>query len=293
VGKPLNLSPKHDVQPDLRNFQQQLVRLFTNEQERAQFLQSTNTACATFQNIQELPKAPVIVYADLLKTTADGVMSSIFPAIRTYFDQSEWTDLLQNYSTIFLASHYRLNAIAQNFSQYLRQTLPEKAWLAEIADYEYQELAVEEIETEPLAEDSTASSFTPLLSQTELMTLCPLLNETICHRRYSFDVVDAVNSILEDGQIAVVPLRQSTIVVFFRDPDTHRCRQLKLGPLAASVLLAATQEQSTYVETLHKCVAVESNAKIENRLAELLAIVNDFHEANLFTGNFKSASNAS
>jgi hypothetical protein len=278
---------------DLKSFQQQLVRLFTNDRERAQFLQSTSTECATFQNILTLPKAPVVIYADLLKTTADGVMSSIFPAIRTYFSEDEWTGLLEHYLTAYSMSHYRLNAIAQNFSQYLGQISPDKPWLAEIADYEYQELAVEEIETEPAFADSNANSFTPLLSQIEIMTLCPLINQTLCHRRYNFDVVEAVNSILVDEQLSVTPLEQSTIVAFFRDPETNRCRQLKLGKLAEAVLLAATQEKNTYAEILRKCLTVESNAKIEDRLSELLAIVNDFHEANLFTGNFMCASGGS
>lgn len=278
---PSNRSSRPEFQPDLKSFQQQLVRLFTNEKERQQFLQSTATEYATFQNIQSLPKAPVVIYADLLKSTADGVMSSIFPAIRSCFSEDQWIDLLEHYLPAYPASHYRLNFIARDFSRYLEQLSPEKPWLAEIADYEYQELAVEENEIEP----SITCSFTPLLSQTEIVNLRPLLNKTLCHRRYNFDVVEAVSSILNDSQPLMTPLPQSTIVVFFRDPETHRCRQLKLGTLAESVLLAATEEQNTYIHILHKCLAVESNAKIEDRLSELLAVVNDFHEANLFTGN--------
>jgi hypothetical protein len=289
VEVPSNLPSKPSVQPDLRIFQQQLVRLFTSEPERKQFLQSAGTEYATFQNIQSLPKAPVVIYADLLRTTADGVMSSIFPAVRTHFDEDQWTDLLEDYLQAYPASHYRLNFIAQNFSQYLGQLAIEKPWLAEIADYEYQELVVEESEIEP----SATGSFTQLLSQTEIMTLCPLLNQTLCHRRYKFDVVDVVGSILNDKQMPATPVEQSTIVVFFRDPETHRCRQLKLGSVAESVLLATMEDKHTYAEILGKCLAIESNAKIEDRLAELLGIVNDFHEANLFTGNFKCASGGS
>ncbi|MDR3612138.1 MAG: putative DNA-binding domain-containing protein [Candidatus Obscuribacterales bacterium] len=285
---PSNLPSKPNVQPDLKIFQQQLVKLFTSEREREHFLQSTSTEYATFQSIQLLPKAPVVIYADLLKTAADGVMSSIFPAVRTYFEEDQWTHLIEDYLQAYPPSHYRLNFIAQNFSQYLGQLTVEEPWLAEIADYEYQELAVEES-----IEPSANGSFTPLLSQTDIMTLCPLLNQTLCHRRYPFDVVEAVDAILNDTLLPVPPIKKPTIVVFFRDPETHRCRQLKLGRVAESVLLATLEDKHTYAEILGKCLAIESNAKIEDRLAELLGIVNDFHEADLFTGNFKCASGGS
>jgi hypothetical protein len=281
---PSNLSSKPSAQLDLRHFQQQLISLFTNGKERQQFLQSTGTEYATYQDIQSLPKTSVSIYADLLKTTTDAVLSSIFPAVRTYFSEQQWADVLEHYLPAFPVPHYRLNSIAQNFSLYLEQLSPEKPWLSELADYEYQELAVEENQVEP----SNTDSFRPLLSQTEIINLGPVINQTLCHRRYKFDVVDAVQSILVEGARAITPSKQFSIVVFFRDPESHRCRQLKLGTHAEAVLLAAMEGKLTYAQILSKCLATASKhqkQQLEDRLSELLAIINDFHEANLFTGN--------
>lgn len=279
---------------ELKTLQTQLIQLFTDRKERENFLQSTGTEYATYRNINQLPKTPVTIYAELLKSTADGVMSSIFPALRTFFSDDEWLELLEIYLAQNFGTNYRLNGIAENFAEYLSKTFRNQPWLAEIADYEYQELAVEEAESANHLVSDTAT-YTPLQSQTDIVTMLPVLNETLIHRVYKYDVAAAVSTILTNGSEHPLLPEEATVIAMFRDPDSNRCRQLVLGKQAESVLLSIIkgQNEKTYAQILSDCLAPSSSSNVEEQLAELLSIINDFHEANLLIGNFTRASDES
>lgn len=235
------------------------------------------------QLVESLDRRGVRLYASLLRIGHHDVVDSIYPGCARLIGQ-KWDDVVDDFIAKFPPEHYNFNRTAERFSIYLERHgerfLRKYPYLAELADYEWMELAVMErdvtIELFPCEDLSTPHHFD---------RYAPVVNPTLVVRRYSYPLPAIVDH-LRDGCCLPAKVAPSpTAVALYRDPHTHMCRFLELGNLAAAIVCRAAEQPVSYGDLAGAAIAGSPERNPQDTALEFIDLIDSLQEARLFVGS--------
>jgi hypothetical protein len=183
----------------LQQTQAALAELWTNTDQRTRFLDSTPDQTADYGDLSGLSKSGIELYAELLQNNAQGLMDSIFPACQSLFSEDVWTSIIESYLRECPPDTYHLNSLARKFSAYLEKHASDSEFarwpfIAELADFEWVELEVEEHSAK-----ASAGDYTELTSQELIATMVPVVNPAHTCRDYTYQVHAIARAILDES----------------------------------------------------------------------------------------------
>lgn len=223
------------------------------------------------------------LYARLIGYGHIDVLTSIYPYCQKVLNR-KWESVIKAYVQKFPPDHYHLNSSARRFPEFLKDydlSLLEKfPFLPELADYEWLEMEILEIDT---TIDTTPKA---TLDQPEAFTtLIPLLNQTLQIRTYTYPIQQIVD-LIEDGKGFRKKFKPETShVAMFRDPESHRVRIMELGDDACVLLSEASN--STYGDLARRAVELAPNHNPQSTITDFIDLIEDFHSVNLIVGERK------
>lgn len=186
----------------------------------------------------------VELYGRLLRYGWHDVMSSIYPLCEELLGD-EWQGIVDNYLKTCPPKHFNLNRLGEQFPWYLtlheEKLLERLPFVAQLADYEWLELEVLEHPGVVARARSEALS-----SIEQFDTLCPIVNPTLCKRRYDYAVSNIADLIERGDCFAAAGKAKETFIIGFRPERSSSCRILEMSELATAVLEAALEQEYSY-----------------------------------------------
>jgi hypothetical protein len=223
------------------------------------------------------------LYARLIGYGHSDVISSIYPYCAKVLNRS-WEKTLKQYVQMFPPDHFHLNSSAKKFPQFLSDHCPELLdklpYLAELADYEWLEMELLEVDT---AIGVTAT--TPLSDPQAFVTLGPVSNPTLKVRTYKYPIQQIVD-LIEDGKGFRKKFRpMQSHVAMYRDPISHKVRIVDLDDNAQILLSEA--DRSSYADLARRAVELNPNRDPQLSVTDVIDLIEQFHGINLFVGERK------
>lgn len=232
----------------------------------------------------EIDRRGVELYGRLLRYGWHDVMSSIYPLCEKLLGD-EWQGIVDNYLKTCPPSHFNLNRLGQKFSCYLilhEDKLMERLpFVAQLANYEWLELEVLE---HPAVVARAPSEALSSIEQFE--SFGPIVNPTLCTRRYDYAVPE-IAGLIECG-ICVGPASKAreTFVIGFRADQSNNCRILEMSELAMAVLEAALEQEYTYKSLA--MIAIDSSEGLapQDAALEFISLIEKLQNINVLVGQW-------
>lgn len=223
------------------------------------------------------------LYARLIGYGHIDVLTSIYPYCHKVLNR-RWEGIVQAYVQKFPPEHFHLNSSARKFPEFLKDydlsLLDKFPYLPELADYEWLEMEILEVDT---VIDTTAKT---TLDQPEAFTtLIPVLNQTLQIRSYTYPIQKIVDLIEEGKGFRKRFKPDACHVAMFRDPESHRVRIMDLGH-DAHILLSETSNQ-TYGDLARRAVELAPHDDPQSTITDFIELIEDFHSVNLIVGERK------
>ena len=226
------------------------------------------------------------LYARLIGYGHSDVLSSIYPYCQKVLNRS-WEKTLKQYVQAFPPNHFHLNSSAKRFPQFLSDNCPEilkkLPYLAELADYEWLEMELLEVDT-----TISVSEKTPLSDPQAFVSLGPVNNPTLRVRTYKYPIQQIVD-LIEEGRGFRKKFRpEQSHVAMYRDPYSHTVRIVELDDNAQILLSQA--EQSSYGDLIRRAVELNPTRDPQSTVTDVIELIEQFHDINLFVGERKIGS---
>jgi hypothetical protein len=184
------------------------------------------------------------IYSRLIRIGRLDLMRSIYPIIARLIGDG-FDDLALDYFESVKTGHYNYNRAAENFGRYLcekRDDLMEvHPFIAELADYEWIELAVVEADVEDFEGSGAAVTDEDLVgaqAQAErFATLVPVLNRAMVCREYRYNI-PAIALAIKKSKAGKPPKTKTKLakelvpVIVYRDPEDYCPRFLEVGEVS-------------------------------------------------------------
>lgn len=182
------------------------------------------------------------IYKSLVISSIGDLLESVYPLSKQVIG-SDWDNIVIQYLETYPSSSPVFNRAAEHFPKFLRAN-KHPDWLCELAQYEWAELAVE---IEPV---NSANNFR-------------LLN-------FKYPI----SKILTNADKTIQPSPEQILV--YCDPETHRCKKLKLTTISALALTAILEDFSDEegLESLTEILGLTQNEEIEKLKQEYLSFKN-------------------
>lgn len=226
-------------------------------------------------------KAGAQLYARLIGYGHEDVLSSIYPYCQKILNRS-WEKTIREYVQAFPPVHFHLNTSAKRFPQFLREFCPDLLekfpYLAELADYEWLEMELLEVDTA-----ISVTSKTPLNDPQAFVKLGPILNPTLRVHSYKFPIQHIVDLIEDDKGFRKKFKPEECHVAMYRDPFSHKVRIVELD--ANAKLLLSEANNSSYADLARLCVELNPEMDPQSTVSEVIELIEQFHEINLFVGD--------
>ncbi|HNB21596.1 MAG TPA: putative DNA-binding domain-containing protein [Candidatus Melainabacteria bacterium] len=223
------------------------------------------------------------LYARLIGYGHSDVLTSIYPYCAQILGNS-WEKLIKQYVKVFPPDHFHLNTSAKRFPQFIREhcadLLAKRPYLAELADYEWLEMELLEVDT---TIDTTAR--TPLSDPQAFVTLGPLLNSTLAVHTYTYPIQQIVDLLDEGKGTRKKFTPEPSHVAMYRDPYSHKVRIVELDENARFLLSEAAT--CSYGDLAKRCVELNPERDPQSTVADVIELIEQFHEINLFVGDRK------
>lgn len=162
------------------------------------------------------------VYRDLFFKNVAGFLERAFPVLKKIL-QEEWLELVQDYFETHKAHTPFAYQMAKEFVNYLESERPKKKqarhdppFLAELAHYEWLELAVEV--------DPEEINFESYGSESDMFSGVPVVNPTLCIHQYSYPVHNLSPEFLPKEKPA-----EESILGVYRHAETERAEFIELN----------------------------------------------------------------
>jgi len=272
-------------QSSLRDIEKTMTRLWMNREARQNFLSGDN------QNIPdgiagEIDKLGVELYAGLLNFGHHDVMRSIYPLCAKLLGKN-WDKIVDDYLSTHPPDHFNLNRTAKRFPIFAQSNLSQyKAkfpYLAELADYEWIEMEILEIEA-----GAPKSDLENLERPEHFTDYRPIVNPAMIMRHYQYPIIAIAERIEASKHKPTKVKPGESDVVVFRSPETHGCRFLSVGPVAAKIIETARADRGSYADLISLAVSLNSNDNPTKVVSDFLELVGSLQANNLFLGNKKS-----
>lgn len=272
----------------LSEIEANLQTLWTNKESRKDFLAGK---LRLFPDGQEPDPKGIMLYADLMQIGQMNLMESIYPACQRIISDFELH--VYNYMQEFPPIHFNLNQAAKGFSDYLLNSCPsllkKYPFLPELADYEWIELEVMEVDVDwPFYEQI-------VLNDPGLFATCkPVLNPTLRLRKYKYPISDIVDKLIDNSdsdsndnaQDLVKSVKKKPVTLaIFREPKTHEVKFLELGEITRFAIEQIITNKPTYQELLALTIPAFPKRKADEVVLELLDIFPKLEEHKLILGS--------
>ncbi len=223
------------------------------------------------------------LYARLIGYGHSDVLSSIYPYCAKVLNRN-WEKTIKQYVKVFPPDHFHLNSSARKFPQFVTEhcseLLDKLPYLAELADYEWLEMELLEIDTA-----ISVTSKTPLSDPQAFVSLGPVLNPTLKVRTYKYPIQQIVD-LIDEGKGFRKKFRPAqSHVAMHRDPYSHKVRIVELDDNAQTILSEA--ERSSYGDMARRAVELNPTRNPEQSVADVIELIEQFHDINLFIGERK------
>jgi len=272
----------------LREIEKTMTLLFMNREAREDFLAGSNKDVPDLI-ADEIDKWGVELYADLLNYGHHDVMKSIFPLCAKLLGK-KWDGIVDDYLHTCPPNHFNLNRTAKRFPKYVENSLDDERkrfpYLAELADYEWIEMELLELE---LDQDLPKSELGNLESPEHFTNYRPVVNPAMIMRHYQYPIIAIAERIEASKHKPTKVKPGESDVVVFRSPETNGCRFLSVGPVAAKIIETARDSRMTYAELISMAVSMNANDDPTRVVADFLELVEHLQTNQLFLGSTKSA----
>lgn len=223
------------------------------------------------------------LYARLIGYGHSDVLSSIYPYCEKVLNRS-WEKTLKKYVLMCPPDHFHLNSSARRFPQFLTEhcsdLLEKFPYLAELADYEWLEMEILEVDTTIVTTEKT-----PLTDPQAFVTLGPIVNPTLQVRTYEYPIQNIVE-LIEDGKGFRKKFRpEKSHVAMYRDPFSHKARIVELDDNARILLSEAGI--SSFGDLAKRVVELNPDRDPQASVTDVIELIEQFNKINLFVGERK------
>jgi uncharacterized protein len=168
------------------------------------------------------------VYRDLFRRNVDRLLGSGFPVIRRTLDDPTWQGLVAGFLRDHASSTPLFTEVSQEFVAYLQALdAPPRPWIAELAHYEWAELALQVSEAVAVPADPSQPATG---DASHLLERAPVLSPLAWPLAYRWPV-----HAIGPGHDPAKPPSQATLLLLHRDPG-GTIRFHLLSPLAYRLL---------------------------------------------------------
>lgn len=269
--------------PGLKEIEQALTRLWTRRADRESFLAGTSQNDADAALFRHIDPRGVKIYANLIDLNRLDLMASIYPHCKKLLGKN-FRAIVLDYMETMPPDHFNFNQAARKFPQFMAEhaevELRKKPFLAELADYEWIELAVlendAEIEFTAVKNPASATVIDPV----QFAQTVPRLNPTVVLRAYRYPISKIVDALEEDVKLPRRQKLEASYVLAFRNPE-HLCEYLEISELTY-ILLSALEKNNklTYGEMI--AMACEGASDPEATVTDFLAMLEQLAEDKVF-----------
>lgn len=270
--------------PSLHEVEQILSSLWLKEAVRKSFQKGEgNIPPALARNID---KSGVELYATLIDYGQQDLMASVYPYCAKIL-KKKWEPTVREYFLTYPANHYNLNRAAQRFPLFLKsegkQFLQKYPFLVELAEYEWLELELLEVD-----KDVTPQPNLVLSKPEQFIQFGPLLNPALILRQYDYPISTVIEKIDKKQSISSIKPQPSRVAIF-RHPLTNHCKYLDVGEIAFEVIQASIDVPHSYADLISLAVARAANPDPQKTVVEFLDLVEKLQELQVFIGSTKVA----
>ena len=272
----------------LSEIEANLQTLWTKKESRKEFLAGK---LQLFKNGQEPDHKRIALYADLIMTGQMNLMESIYPACQRII--SDFEPIVYKYMEECPPTHFNLNQAAKGFSNYLLKNCPsllkKYPFLPELADYEWIELEVMEVDVDwPEYEQIV------LNDPEQFSVYRPVLNPTLQLRNYKYPISEIVDKLIDNSdsdsddqaQVLVKSVKKKSVTLaIFREPKTHEVKFLQLGEITRFAIEQIQSNKPTYQELLASTIPAFNKRKADEVVLELLDIFPTLEAHKLILGS--------
>lgn len=265
-----------------------LQMLWTKKESRKEFLAGN---LQLFKSGQKPDPKQIALYADLIMTGQMNLMESIYPACQRII--SDFESVVYKYMEECPPTHFNLNQAAKGFSDYLWNNCPsllkKYPFLPELADYEWIELEVMEVDVEwPDYEQIV------LNDPGQFSVYRPVLNPTLQMRNYKYPISEIVDKLIDNSdsdsddqaqELVKSVKKKAVTLAIFREPKTHEVKFLQLGEITRFAIEQIQSNKPTYQELLASTIQAFSKRKADEVVLELLDIFPTLQAHKLILGS--------
>lgn len=274
--------------PSLRDIEKTVGTIWIDRKARQWFLSGSlkkkAPECVEHLNadvLKEVDRKGAELYGRLINFGHYDLLCCIYPYCQKVLGK-DWEYIAEKYFKEYPSDHYNLNRICRHFPEFISTCSEEMAkypYLAELADYEWLELAKVEDAT-PIERAESVS----IDSLEKISIYSPIVNQTLVLRRYKYPILEMTSHFEEAKRIRKKFKEDACNVVIFRDP-THRVRFIELGNVAAAVVEKAQSEQSSYQDLLRLAIEMNPNRNPQDMVVQLLELIEELQTDTVFVGS--------
>gem|GEM_PF-3795400 len=262
----------------LREIEKTLTSIWM-ERQPVESAQSLNCLLET----EEFDADGARLYARLIGYGHTDVLTSIYPYCAQLLGNN-WEKVVKKYVQVFPPDHFHLNSSARRFPQFVAEhcadLLEKRPYLTELADYEWLEMELLEVDT-----TISVTERTPLSNPQAFVSLGPKLNPTLSVRTYEYTIQTIVDLLDEGKGTRKKFAPERSHIAMYRDPFSHKVRIVELDDNAQVLLSEAAA--SSYADLAKRCVELNPNRNPESAITDVIELIEQFHEINLFVGERK------
>jgi hypothetical protein len=280
--------------PKLHLIEDKLSRIWTNRHERAKYFGATAEAADQCSSDDQLLKAidprGVKLYSSLIDIGRLDLMSSIYPVVNELLGK-QFETLVLDYFESMPPVHYNLNQSASRFSDYVlscSKLIKRYPFLAELADYEWIELAVLEdagpncnYEPVPYLFETFQAPNQAEVDPERFASLIPVLNCVFVCRTYHYAIPQLVQDIKAAKKLPRRFKQEPTYVIVYRDPESLEARFLEVGEVSLMMLETIRQRPTISYGELLKDTCSKNPENVQNILTGCLEAIEQFKALNV------------
>jgi len=255
----------------LKEVEKALTALWTKRETLDSFLDGDFTKLD--ENIAgELDANRILIYENTVHAGHKEAMDKIFPLCAELLAQG-WRYVSDDYLQEHPPHHFRPSKMGGQFPAFVAQHVLPKykksfPYLVELADYEWTQMTISEMETEPVI-----SELNKLETPEQYASYAPIINQTLALKNYTFPILKIVES-LENGRRPPRNIEPAeSHVLIYRDPIEHECYSMTTGCVGAAILEQAQKECVSYSALCQLAVSMNPDTDPQNTVADFLTLL--------------------
>lgn len=268
--------------PVLKDIQETMYTLWTRREERAKFLGGEASPGVHKELVAGTCKRGVKLYASMIEIGRLDLMTSLYPSIEKLL-KKKFREIVLDYFETVPPSHFNLNSSGREFSRFLagnEKLMASYPFLAELADFEWQEMEVLERESQapaPVANASAGLSVSEL-EASDFVNLAPVINPVLVARSYRYPVSDICEKLMNGEKLPRRVKLDKTFVLIFRSLEDAGSCFLQIGELAYEIVLELQKHPGKTYGDLIAYAASSSGGDPQEVVSEFLEMIEHFKE---------------